>query len=519
MTTSQLDLSELAIDRETAERPGLNLRGKRQVLSRYLIPAALIAGFLVIVAWASRDLVFPPRDVSVIPVRTTQQAMRASGTAMFNAAGWIEPRPTPIRVPGLAPGVVESLLVVEDQLVNAGEPVAELVKDDARLTWEMSLADQKLREAELVHARAALVAANTRHARPVHLQAKLAQAAASLATVQTELANLPFELKRAQSRLKFASNDYDRNVDARDSVSKREVDDARTVVETMQAMVNELELRDSSIKVEIRAMTMKRDALQEQLDLLIDEILDRDQAIAQVTMAEARLEQCLVAVAEAKLRLDRMTIRAPVDGRILLLVGHPGTRIGGTNLAMNESIDGSTVVTMYQPEKLQVKVDVRFEDIPQVSLGQTVRIDNPAIQSPLTGAVLFISSEADIQKNTLEVKVAIDSPPAVFKPEMLVDVTFLAPEIDPKDQPEEDSRIWRIYVPKNLVINVDGMTCVWIADRSARVARRVTVTLGDPGPDETVEITQGLNVSSRVITSPPENLKDGRRIKVTEESL
>ena len=44
------------------------------------------------------------------------------------------------------------------------------------------------------------------------------------------------------------------------------------------------------------------------------------------------------------------------------------------------------------------------------------------------GTVLFISSEADIQKNTLQVKVAIPDPPDVFKPEMLVDVTFLAPE-------------------------------------------------------------------------------------------
>ncbi len=121
-----------------------------------------------------------------------------------------------------------------------------------------------------------------------------------------------------------------------------------------------------------------------------------------------------------------MTIVAPVDGRIFRLIGHPGTRIG-SGMTQMAGHDGSTIVTMYRPEMLQVRVDTRFEDIPKVSLQQPVEIDNPALASPLTGRVLFISSEADIQKNTLQVKVEIPNPPAVFKPEMLVDVTFLAP--------------------------------------------------------------------------------------------
>ncbi len=517
MNTSQVDLSQLAIDRTPEDSGRAPLRFRKHLVTRYLIPGVLLIGFLGLVVWAARDVVFPPLQVRVVPVLVNHDVVRAGGTPLFNAAGWIEPRPTAIRVPGLAPGVVEQLLVVEDQAVTAGEPVAELIKDDARLEWEMAMAENRLREADLDHARVALTAARTRFAQPVHLEAELAEAESALATIQTSLANLPFEQIRAAARLKYAENDYQRNVDARNSVSRREIEEAATVVETMQAMVDELRLRESSLQAEVRAITARRDALREQLELLVDEIQSRDQAEAAVAASRARLQQSTVRVAEAKLKLDRMTIRAPVDGRILLLLGQPGTRIGGMRDAMNDAFDGSTVVTMYRPDMLQIKVDVRFEDIPQVSLGQPVRVDNPALDEPLTGTVLFISSEADIQKNTLEVKVAIDMASPVFKPEMLVDVTFLAAAPGPDNSSADPETRWRLFAPADLVRQQDGQSMVWIADRSAGVARQVTVATGQRNPDGTVEIESGLDVSTRLIQSPVDNLHDGQRIQITGE--
>ena len=138
---SEVDLSQLAVER--TDTPGL-LRYRRNMLSRYVFPGVLVGGFIILVAWASRDLVFPPKPVQVIPVLATQAQVRTEGSALFNAAGWIEPRPTAIRVAALAPGVVEELLVVEDQLVAKGHPVAELIKDDAILAYERSIADRQL---------------------------------------------------------------------------------------------------------------------------------------------------------------------------------------------------------------------------------------------------------------------------------------------------------------------------------------------------------------------------------------
>src|SRR5205823_9016957 len=101
-----------------------------------------------------------------------------------------------------------------------------------------------------------------------------------------------------------------------------------------------------------------------------------------------------------------------------------GSRLMG--LATGTHQDASTVVTLYDPASLQVRADVRLEDVPRVVPGQRVRIETPAT-APMAGEVLFATSQADIQKNTLQVKVAVTDPPPALRPDMLVQATFLAP--------------------------------------------------------------------------------------------
>ena len=230
--------------------------------------------------------------------------------------------------------------------------------------------------------------------------------------------------------------------------------------------------------------------------------------------AAARLEQAHVALAEAKLRLDRMTVRAPIDGRVYQLLAYPGTTLSG-GMGPIPNADGSTVVTLYRPDMLQVRVDVRFEDIPKVSLGQSVLINNPALPVPISGRVLFVSSEANIQKNTLEVKVALDKPAAVFKPEMLVDVTHLAPK--PTDSIADASAETRLYVPQQLILQDEAGSYVWAADQSAGAARRTPVATGGTARGGLVELTQGLAIGSRVISRGYESLSDGDRIRIVNE--
>lgn len=458
---------------------------------------------------------FPPQAVTVLPVFTTRSEIQQEGTPLFKAPGWVEPRPTPVRVAALAPGVVEQLLVVEDQPVKAGEPIAELVKEDALLAYERAEADLKLREAELQVAKATLAAAETRYEQPVHLEAALAEAEADLAVVETQFVNLPFEQRRAEADLAYARSSYEGKSSAGGAVTGRVVEEARSRYQSAEAIVDELGGRAQSLEKQKNALARRRDALKKTLELRAEELQARDEAKAEIAAAQARIHQAQVALAEAKLQLNRMTVRSTVDGRVLHLVARPGSRLM-TGRGADNVHDGSTVVTLYRPTMLQVRVDVRFEDLPRIQLGQSVTIGSPAVSSPLEGEVLFLSSEADIQKNTLEVKVAITAPASVLKPEMLVEVTFLA-QASQQDGATPSDRL-RLLIPERLVQQDAGNAFVWVADQSAGVAVRTEIELGSVTKDGLVEVTGGLNAASRIIASDHENLRDGQRIRVAGES-
>jgi multidrug efflux pump subunit AcrA (membrane-fusion protein) len=165
---------------------------------------------------------------------------------------------------------------------------------------------------------------------------------------------------------------------------------------------------------------------------------------------------------------------------------------------------------------LQVRVDVRLEDVPQIQPGQGVRIETAAVPGGMEGEVLRATSQADVQKNTLQVKVAVKSPPAVLKPEMLAQITFLAPE-RPRDPSQEGENPLRLLVPRQLVNAGDGDSTVWVADRERNVARKRSIRLGRAGTEELIEVVEGLAATDKLIVSGRESLTDGQRIEVVSE--
>ena len=512
-TSPNVDLQDLAIRRET-DGPG-SFAPRRRVVSRVVVPGVLIAGFLSVLAWAARDHFLPRRPVTIVPVHVSLSAVQTAGTPLFNAAGWVEPRPTPIRVAALATGVVEELLVVEDQAVRAGEPIARLVDEDARLALRQAEAVVSLREAEVSEAVAALAAARTNFDVPAHLELPVAQAEAALAAIETELSNLPHQLARAEARFRLAKADLEARRASKGAVSDIAIEQAQSEFDAADAEVTELRRRHPVLTKQQVALSRSRDAAAKLLELKTDERQALAESEARLIGAKSQLAQAEALAAEVQLRLDRMTIFAPVDGRILNLITQPGSQLM-IGPAQMENGDSSTVVTMYEPSRLQIRVDVRFEDLPRAGRGQPVEVRSPAVTTPLVGKVLFLTGFANIQKNTLEVKVSVEDPPPVLKPEMLVDVTFLAPKTETTDA--EASEQFRLLVPRALVDQNEEGAFVWTADVAEQVARRRRVTLGVVETPQFLEITDGLTAGSRLIASDVDGLEDGERIRVTGEN-
>jgi HlyD family secretion protein len=170
---------------------------------------------------------------------------------------------------------------------------------------------------------------------------------------------------------------------------------------------------------------------------------------------------------------------------------------------------------MYDPQMLQIRVDVRLEDVPQVQLGQKARIETASAPDGLDGEVISVTSVADIQKNTLQVKVAILNPPDVIRPEMLGQVMFLAPELKGKQEESEDRL--RLLVPRQLVSGGEGASKVWVADQRARLAKHRTITLGRAGTEDLVEVTDGLTPTDKLISGGREGLRENERIRIASE--
>lgn len=510
MNASSLDLRQLAM-----ERPGndaLPPRPRRWV-ARYLVPFGILLGFATVLVVSLGQQWVPRPEVKVVPVVVQRGESTAAGEPLFQAAGWIEPRPTPVVITALTQGVIEELLVVEGQEVAKDEPVARLISIDAQLALQQAESELSIRQADWQQALALQKAARERLENPVHLKADLAAAESELAKKQTEYAMLPFLIQAAQARVVYARNNLDRKSQIREAVAGMVLEQAQRDHATATADRQELEQRGQYLSREIKALQDRVAALKSQSDLLIDERRQVGEATARVASAEALKQRAKLMLEQARLDRERTVIRAPQSGRILRLVASPGTRVMG--LEHQSRQDASAIAEMYDPERLQVRADVRLEDVPLVVPGAPVMVTTASSQDPIRGQVLRPTSKANIQKNTLGVKVALIDPPVTVRPEMLVTATFLAPPSD--DVSSDEKQVERLLVPRRVIQSIDSQPYVWCVD-SQSIARQRSIELAADTRQQMVVVQNGLNPTDKLIAEGGDGISDGTSVHVTGEA-
>ena len=432
--------------------------------TRVLLPLGLLLAMAALLAWSARDALWPAIEVRVVPVVVRPHAASAEDadeaapaaavgeTTIVQASGWIEPAPYATTVPALTEGVVKEVLVLEGQRVEAGDVVARLIDDDARLTL-------RLVEAEFTEREAAT-----------------AQAAAARAAAEARAAEAHDELRR-----------------------KRDLADSGTFTE---ATVARLELRVRGLEAEVAAA----------------------EAAERATVAAQRTAQ--VMVDQAKLALARTEIRTPVAGVVLSRSVEPGTRLTMAGPGPGEAHE-SGIVRIYDPSNLQVRVDVPLADAAKVGIGSAARIVSESLpDQPFSGTVVRVVHEANIQRNTVQFKVAIENPAAALKPEMLVRVRILGSsggsgEGSAMPSDAIDSGLMML-LPESALLEIrEDSAAAWIVGRDARgrtVATRRQLRLGSRHEDGFIEVVSGAGPTDRAIVDPPASLAEGARIRVTGEA-
>ena len=218
----------------------------------------------------------------------------------------------------------------------------------------------------------------------------------------------------------------------------------------------------------------------------------------EVARAKAALTRAEAARDQARANLSYVEVKSPAAGVVLERFVTPGSWLAP---------DNPRVISLYDPNDLQVRVDVRQENAAQVSAGQKVEIFTQA-ESKRTyhGTVVRIEPLADFKKNTIQAKIRIDDPSRKLHPEMICRVRFLQAEKKAETPGERRA----LTVSAGAVVREDGKTFVFLVRKG--VARRVEVRLGKERAGR-FEIASGLSEGDRVVAAPPPGLADGDAIR------
>lgn len=471
----------------------------RKWFTRLVLPTSILVIALALLGYAARDSLKPAVPVRTVRVVTKSTVLlkQGAGSVTVQAPGWVEADPFPIYVPSLAPGVVEEVLVLEGQHVKTGQVVARLIDDDARLALDQA-------QAHLENKQVQLTAAQSNWDFPIELDRMVAVGQATVQQIQAEQIQLHSEI--AMQEAKFAElEDKHKRLSSLlpDAAAEQQVIEAGLQREAQRAVVVATKKKLDILKARLLGAQANLEAAQENRRLRIDErqALDR---------AKAEVQQAKVAVAEAQLRLDRMNVRSPAPGIVMTRLAVPGSKL---MLASDNKLSANAV-HLYDPNRLQVRVDVPLADAAKVGIDQQTEVTVDVLPDRrYAGHVSRIVHEADIQKNTLEVKVAIHEPSFELKPEMLARVKFLGrPSTEPTGTSAE-----RVFVPEAVLTRQSGdSAAVWLVTVNGIASLR-EISLGTQRQDGWIETVSGLQPGDSLIVTT-EELKEGQRVRLIGEA-
>lgn len=440
-----------------------------------MIPAGIAAGFALLFLALFRDRLLPAQDVKVAVVLAGQATAAGAGNPddaaaaaaqpaadapmAFQASGWVEPDPLPIKATALVDGVVDEVHVLEGERVKKDQPLATLVQEDFRLALNAARQALRMRESEL-----------TAHRKSIQAAERAVTAARA-------------EVDSAQAHVEETADRKDR-VDglSRGAISESEVVSIRSAHRKALAAKNA-----GLAAVEQAAAEVER--------------LKAHTSVLESAIAAAEVE-----VATEQLALARTEIAAPTAGRVLRLAAAPGQK---KRLAMDDP-DSATIAILYDPEHLQVRVDVPLADAAGLQIGQRARIRCSLLpETVFHGEVTRITGEADVARNTLQAKVSIKDPSDQLRPEMLCRVEFLE---SPRPSsgtstPVAGTGELTTWVPESAISG----NRTWVCDPDTkRVEPRDVKTTNDT-KDGFVRVAEGLSPGEWVVLSP-ESLEEGQRV-------
>jgi multidrug resistance efflux pump len=142
----------------------------------------------------------------------------------------------------------------------------------------------------------------------------------------------------------------------------------------------------------------------------------------EIGVSESSLSVARAELTRVQQQIGQCRIKAPSAGVVYEIEVPEG---GWVDPAGNSESSGE-ILRLFDPQALQAYADVNQRDSARVHVGQPVELTSDAYPSePVPGVVERIMPQANLQRNTVRVIVAIPAVPGYLKPEMNLKVTFL----------------------------------------------------------------------------------------------
>ncbi|MDP6490905.1 MAG: efflux RND transporter periplasmic adaptor subunit [Kiritimatiellia bacterium] len=249
----------------------------------------------------------------------------------------------------------------------------------------------------------------------------------------------------------------------------------------------------------------------------IGALAERDTTASERTAAEqalaarvAELSAASVELETAQLALDRTVIRADRDGIVLRRFVEPGQK---RRAAMDDP-NSAVIVSLFDPQHLQVRVDVPLAEAGRLFIDQPTRVSTAMLPAGLfTGRVTRIVGQADIQRNTLQVKVAVIDPDPRLRPDVLCRVEFWSDASDSGAGDESADR-HALWIPEAALQDEDAAEqSVWVVDPMSQRAHERAIRVSRTESHGYRLLLDGLRANETVVLGETVALEEGCRVR------
>ncbi len=249
--------------------------------------------------------------------------------------------------------------------------------------------------------------------------------------------------------------------------------------------VNSIQLETNELNMELMESELrKQESLYEKGGVTLKEL-----KTASINYSNAK-----TTAENSRLQLEKTRITSPIDGVIVDLPYYTqGSQIE----------TGSTIVKIMDYNTMYLDVQLPEKYLSDIKPGQQVSLTNYTLpDDTIAGKITQISPAINADTRTFKGNVTIPNPGLLLRPGMFVKADILVNEKDSA-----------IVILKSIILSRQRGKTVFVVDRG--IANERIIETGLENLTE-VEVTRGLNVNERVVTSGFETLSNKSKVKIIQ---